>query len=205
MNRTGIIAVAAITAFAASSCAGKQRFDSLEEYEELNSETVIDAPGPEPGRYSAIDRDAIDRGEYLVELLACGACHTNGAFDGAPDMSKPLAGSQTGIAWESPLGTERPGIVYPPNITPDEKTGIGLWSDNQVADALSAGIGRHGGRRIAAMPWQGYAKLTSDDVDAIVAYLKSIRPIRHKVPDPIQPGQKASKPFVYFGIYRSKR
>jgi hypothetical protein len=54
------------------------------------------------------------------------------------------------------------------------------------------------------MPWQGYAKLTSDDVDAIVAYLKSIRPIRHKVPDPVQPGQKASEPFVYFGVYRSK-
>ena len=205
MNRIGILAVAMVTALAVMSCAGEPPYDPLEDFAELKTTTVIDAPGPEPGRYSAIDRDAIDRGEYLVELLACGACHTNGAFDGAPDMDRPLAGSQTGIAWENPLGVERPGIVYPPNITPDEETGIGLWSDNQIADALSAGVGRHGNRRIAAMPWQGYAKLTSDDVDAIVAYLKSIRPVRHRVPDPVQPGQKASKPFVYFGVYRSKQ
>lgn len=43
------------------------------------------------------------------------------------------AGSQTGIAWTNPLGTKYPGVVYPPNITPDEKTGIGLWSDGQSA------------------------------------------------------------------------
>ena len=205
MNRIRIHAVVMFTALALLGCAGEQPYDPLEDYEQLNITTVIDAPGPEPGRYSAIDCDAIDRGEYLVELLGCGVCHTNGAFDGAPDLNSLLAGSQTGIAWESPLGVERPGVVYPPNITPDEETGIGLWSDNQVADALSAGIGRHGSRRIAAMPWQGYAKLTSDDVDAIVAYLKSIRPIRHMVPDPVQPGQNASEPYVYFGVYRSKQ
>jgi hypothetical protein len=64
MNRVGIAAVAMITAFTVSGCAGEQRYDPLEEFEELNITTVIDAPGPEPGRYSAIDRDAIDRGEY---------------------------------------------------------------------------------------------------------------------------------------------
>jgi mono/diheme cytochrome c family protein len=205
MNRVGIAAVATITAFTVSGCAGEQRYDPLEEFEELNITTVIDAPGPEPGRYSAIDRDAIDRGEYLVELLGCGVCHTDGAFDGAPDMSRPLAGSQTGIAWESPLGTERPGIVYPPNITPSEDTGIGLWSDKQIADSISAGIGRHGSRRITTMPWQAYAKLSGDDVDAIVTYLKSIKPIEHEVPAAVEPGRKASKPFVYFGVYRTRQ
>lgn len=80
-----------------------------------------------------------------------------------------------------------------------------MWSDTQIADALSAGVGRHGSRRIAAMPWQGYAKLSSDDVDAIVAYLKSIKPIENRVPAAVEPGQKASKPFVYFGVYRSKQ
>lgn len=124
--------------------------------------TAIDAPGPAAGRYSPIDRDMIDRGEYLVELLACGSCHTNGAFDGIPDMSRPLAGSDTGI-------------------------------------------GRHGTGRLVTMPWQGYAKMTDDDVDAIVLYLRSIKPIKHKVPDPVEVGEKAQKPFVYFGVYRSKR
>jgi hypothetical protein len=54
------------------------------------------------------------------------------------------------------------------------------------------------------MPWQGYAKMTDDDVDAIVAYLKSIKPIDNKVPAPVEPGQKARYPFVYFGVYRSR-
>ena len=205
MKRIGNVAVATITALAVLSCAVGPSSDPLEDFEQLSIKTVIDAPGPEPGRYSAIDRDAIDRGEYLVELLGCGVCHTNGAFDGAPDLGRSLAGSQTGIAWESPLGEKRPGIVYPPNITPDEKTGIGLWSDNQIANALSAGIGRHGSRRIAMMPWQGYAKLSSDDVDAIVAYLRSIKPIESRVPAAVEPGHKATKPFVYFGVYRSKQ
>ena len=188
-----------------AGCASDPAYDPLDDYEELETATAIDAPGPEVGRYSPIDRDMIDRGEYLVELLACGSCHTNGAFDGVPDMSRPLAGSDTGIAWSSPLQSEHPGVVYPPNITPDEETGIGRWSDAQIADAVRAGVGRHGSRRLLTMPWQGYAKMTDDDVDAIVLYLRSIKPIKHKVPDPVEVGEKAQKPFVYFGVYRSKR
>jgi hypothetical protein len=54
------------------------------------------------------------------------------------------------------------------------------------------------------MPWQGYAKMNGDDVDAIVAYLRSIKPVEHKVPDEVLPGTRASEPFVYFGTYRSR-
>jgi hypothetical protein len=54
------------------------------------------------------------------------------------------------------------------------------------------------------MPWQGYTKMTSDDVTAIVSYLRSIDPIEHQVPDEVAPGQKARSPFVYFGVYRSR-
>ena len=194
-----------VSALLVAGCASDAAYDPLDDYEELDRATVIDAPGPEAGRYSPIDRDMIDRGEYLVELLACGSCHTNGAFDGVPDMSRPLAGSDTGIAWTSPLQSEHPGVVYPSNITPDEDTGIGRWSDAQIANAVRAGVGRHGSRRMVTMPWQGYAKMTDDDVDAIVLYLRSIKPIKHKVPDPVEVGEKAQKPFVYFGVYRSKR
>ena len=81
---------------------------------------------------------------------------------------------------------------------------MGAWSDRQLADAIRAGVGRHGGRRIVTMPWQGYARITDDDVDAIVTYLRSIKPIRNRVPGPVGPGKKARYPFVYFGIYRSK-
>ena len=119
-------------------------------------------------------------------------------------MNKALAGSRTGIAYMNPFGNDRPGVVYPPNITPDPETGIGDWSDTQIAAAVRSGQGRHTSRRIAVMPWQGYAKLTDEDVDAVVAYLRSIKPIRNKVPAEVTPGQRAPAPFVYFGTYRSR-
>ena len=144
------------------------------------------------------------RGKYLVGLLGCGACHTAGALDGEPDMSLFLAGSTTGIAWSNPLGSDRPGIVFPPNITPDKETGVGGWSDRQLANAIRAGIGRHGNRRIATMPWQAYARLSDDDVTAIVAYLRTLDPVRRQVPAPVEPGQPARDPFVYFGVYRRR-
>ncbi len=194
--------IAAATLFAA--CAAERSFDPLADYEQLPNTGLVEAPKPVGGRFAPPDRDAIDRGRYLVVLLGCGACHTNGAFDGAPDPALALAGSQTGIAWSNPRETERPGIVYPPNITPDEKTGIGLWTDAQIADAIRAGVGRHGGRRLVTMPWRSYARLSDDDVEAIVAYLRSISPVEHRVPAEVPPGQKAVKPFVYFGVYRSR-
>lgn len=188
-----------------AACATEHPNDLLNDYEQLQHAGVVDAPRPVGGRFAPADRDAVDKGRYLVVLLGCGSCHTNGSFEGAPDMEKALAGSQTGIAWTSPLETPHPGVVYPPNITPDEKTGIGLRTDKQIANAIRAGAGRHGDRRLITMPWQGYARLSDDDVDAIVAYLRSIPAIEHRVPDPVAPGHRAVKPFVHFGVYRSRR
>jgi hypothetical protein len=54
------------------------------------------------------------------------------------------------------------------------------------------------------MPWQAYAKISDDDLAAIVAYLRSIEAINHRVPDEVAPGQRATEPFVYFGVYRSR-
>lgn len=187
-----------------AACATGASFDPLEDYERLDNAGIVDAPAPVGGRFAPANRDAIDQGRYLVVLLGCGACHTDGAFDGAPDLSKALAGSQTGIAWSNPLEKTHPGVVYPPNITPDEQTGIGLWTDAQIANAIRAGTGRHGSRRLVTMPWRSYARLSDDDVEAIVAYLRSIPPVEHRVPAEVPPGKKAVKPFVYFGVYRSR-
>ncbi|MBT8108693.1 MAG: cytochrome C [Gammaproteobacteria bacterium] len=187
-----------------AGCAADRPESPMEDYEEVDAVTVLDAPSPVAGTYSPQGRLQVERGEYLVELLGCGSCHTNGALIGEPDMEHPLAGSRTGIAYSSPLDSNRPGVVYPSNITPEKVTGIGDWSDAQIASAVRAGIGRHGSRRIATMPWLGYAKLRDEDVGAIVSYLRSIPPIKHEVPASVEPGHAASHPFVYFGVYRSK-
>ena len=55
------------------------------------------------------------------------------------------------------------------------------------------------------MPWPAYARIYDEDVAAIVAYLRSIPAIRHEVPREVLPGQKARKPFVYFGVYQNRR
>ena len=137
---------AAISCFflaALCSCAADAPSTVINDYEELPSVTILDAPAPVPGSFHPYMRASVERGAYLIEVLGCGSCHTNGAFNGTPDFERALAGSSTGIAFSNPLGDERPGIVYPANITPDVKTCIGSWSDPQIADAIRAGIGRH--------------------------------------------------------------
>lgn len=188
-----------------AACAAETSYNPLVQYDELKSTKILDAPSPVAGNFAPENRYLVEHGEYLVELLGCGACHTDGALEGAPIMSRALAGSRIGIAYMNPFGNDMPGVVYPPNITPDTETGIGEWSDNQIAAAIRAGLGQHVSRRIAVMPWQAYAKMSDEDVNAIVAYLRSVEPVSHKVPIEVIPGTVAKEPFVYFGTYRSRR
>jgi len=188
----------------ATETATVARYDPLRNYEELQPATVLDAPDPVAGNFAPERLQQVKHGEYLVELLGCGACHTDGALEGAPNMQRALAGSRIGIAYANPLGDQYPGVVYPPNLTPDEDTGLGSWNDLQIEQAIRTGIGQHAGRRLVAMPWRGYTKMTRDDVGAIVAYLRSIPPVSHKVPDEVIPGERASESYVYFGVYRSR-
>lgn len=199
MSRLTMLAVVFIAA-----CASETSYDPLQDYEEVEAVTILDGPDVLPGNFAPENRYQVDRGKYLVELLGCGACHTHGALEGTPDRTRALAGSRIGIAYMNPLASENPGVVYPPNITPDKDTGIGNWSDHRIEIAIRAGVGRHGNRRIVVMPWQGYTRMTRDDLGAIVAYLRSIPAVRHKVPDEVRPGDTATEPFVYFGVYRSR-
>ena len=193
-----------IMPFALAACATETTHNPLADFVELQSSRILDAPPPLPGNYAPENRYMVERGEYMVELLGCGVCHTDGALDGAPRTDMSLAGSRIGIAYINPFGNDLPGVVYPPNITPDRETGIGEWSDDQIAAAMCAGLGKHVRRRNAVMPWQGYGKMSEEDVDAIVSYLRSIKPVSHKVPDEVKPGTQAKEPFIYFGTYRSR-
>lgn len=179
-------------------------YDPLDDYAEVDAVTILDAPSPVAGNFAPEHLYQVRRGEYLVELLGCGACHTDGALEGAPQIDRALAGSSIGIAFTNPLGTDTPGIVFPPNITPDNETGIGSWSDQQIESAIRIGQGRHAGRPIPVMPWQGYAKMTDEDVTAVVSYLRSIEAVRHQVPDEVVPGETTRDRYVYFGVFHSR-
>jgi mono/diheme cytochrome c family protein/uncharacterized protein YjiS (DUF1127 family) len=126
----------------------------------------------------------VKRGQYLVALAGCNDCHTPGYFFGKPDTARFLGGSEVGF--EIP---DR-GVFYGPNLTPDEDTGLGKWSADDIVTAITAGQ-RPDGRILAPiMPWHAFANLTRRDARAIAAFLKSLPPVRNKVPGPFGPGEK---------------
>ncbi|HMS96238.1 MAG TPA: cytochrome c [Tabrizicola sp.] len=132
------------------------------------------------------DEAAVARGEYLVSIAGCGDCHTPGYFLGQPDFARALGGSEVGF--------EIPGLgtFYGPNLTPDEATGLGAWSETEIVAAFTTGV-RPDGRVLApAMPWMGYANFTPEDAAAIAAFLKSIPPVSNRVPGPFGPDEAAT-------------
>jgi len=141
------------------------------------------------GNANATDWQAA-RGKYLLSIIPCTDCHTPGTFLGKPDMSRYLGGSEVGF--------EVPGlgVFYGPNLTPDKETGLGNWTKDQIATAIRTGK-RPDGRILAPpMPVATFKNLTQADALAIAAYLKTLPPIKNKVPGPFGPTQKPTS-FVY--------
>jgi len=124
------------------------------------------------------ENEQIARGKYLVQLGGCHDCHTPGYLRGKPDMARYLGGSDVGF--ETPgLGT-----FVAPNLTPDNETGLGTWTSDEIATALQTGVRPDGRILSPIMPWQAFANLTKADAVAIVAYLKDLPAVKHRVPGP---------------------
>ena len=121
--------------------------------------------------------DLIKRGDYLVNgILTCGNCHSpKGPTGDIP--GKEFSG---GLSWDEP-----PFKVTAPNITQDKETGIGNWTDAQIKTLMRTGIRPNGVHIAMVMPTGFYHIMTERDLDAVVAYLHTIKPIRNKVADPI--------------------
>jgi mono/diheme cytochrome c family protein len=134
-----------------------------------------------------------ERGNYLVNtIMACGNCHTPRDGEGKPMADKALSG---GLTFATP-GFD----ATAPNITPDTETGIGSWSDAEIRRALIEGIrpdhGHLSGVPLAAiMPANFYKALLPDDLDAVIAYLRTVKPIRNQVPDPVYKGAVRRDPY----------
>lgn len=175
--------------------------DPLMGYEQVEPASTLETPAPGASAHPA---EQAERGRYLVTLLGCGGCHTDGALIGKPQPERLLAGSSIGIATSNPMERPDPGIVYPSNLTPDPKTGLGAWSQEEIATLLLSGIDNHGTKVLPVMPWLNYQQLQPEDAAAIATYLQSLAPVKHRVPKNVEPGQKARDPFVHFGVYRAR-
>jgi mono/diheme cytochrome c family protein len=137
----------------------------------------------QPG-VACADSAQVARGKYLVRLAGCGDCHTPGYFMGKPDMTRYLAGSD--------IGFEVPGVgtVVGRNLTPDKETGIGGWTLEQITTAFRTGVRPDGRVLSPIMPWAAYASMTQRDADAIAVFLKTLPPVKHKIPGPFMANEK---------------
>jgi mono/diheme cytochrome c family protein len=120
----------------------------------------------------------IERGKYLVTtIMTCQNCHTPKGERGAPIFERDLS---SGLSWDEP-----PFKVTASNITQDKETGIGSWTDAQIKTALRKGERPNGVHLAAIMPSDFYEIVTESDLNAIVAYLRTVKPVKQTYPDPI--------------------
>lgn len=125
--------------------------------------------------YGAAAQSTVERGKYLVEsIMGCGNCHTPQGPNG-PLPGKTLAGG---------LEFEHPGFfkAYSTNITPDPETGIGKWTDAQLKVAIREGRRPDGTLIRPPMPFELYRGLADADLDAIVAYLRTVPAVKNLTP-----------------------
>jgi mono/diheme cytochrome c family protein len=126
--------------------------------------------------------DLVKYGAYLAGPVAhCVGCHTASRADGKLDTTRLFAG---GPRFMGPFG-----VSYASNITPDHETGIGAWTDAQIIAAIY-GVKPSGRPILPPMPWPYYAgRIAESDLKAMIAYLRSIPPIRNPVSPPEPPKQ----------------
>jgi mono/diheme cytochrome c family protein len=156
---TGIVLLVLITAFTITTAARQNlKFDA-----------------PYPDIKASTDTAIINRGRHLVLTTAhCINCHYTGNADSLIGLGQdvPLTG---GMVFDLPIGK-----IYSKNITPDIETGIGKYSDKEIARLLRYGVHANGNAVFDFMPFHN----TSDeDIRAIISYLRSQKPVYKKVPD----------------------
>ncbi|RYY94439.1 MAG: c-type cytochrome [Comamonadaceae bacterium] len=118
---------------------------------------------------------SVDRGRYLMQtVVACGNCHFQRGPQGEPLPGKGLSG---GMVFDEP-----PFKAHASNLTPDPETGIGRWTDAQLAKAIREGVRPDGSLIGPPMPVAFYRHLSDDDLAALIAYLRAQPPVRNEVP-----------------------
>ena len=144
---------------------------------------------PRPLRTLAVSRtpERVERGRYLSEgLLQCFVCHSE------RDWKKPGAPPIPALKGAGAVWPDRPWLVAP-NLTPDNETGIGTWTDDMLIRAIREGIS-HDGRVLHRQMWYAsFRVLPDEDVEAVVAYLRSLKPIRHPLPKTTLPPEDAMR------------
>ena len=124
------------------------------------------------------------RGKYLVEgPAACFHCHTEHDFS---NPEYPIIQAKKGAGWVMPV--PELNNIAARNITPDPETGIGAWSDDEIARAIREGVRKDGTALFPIMPYPAFASMDDEDVKSIVVYLRTLPAVKNTVPTRQLPG-----------------
>ena len=116
----------------------------------------------------AAEKDLVAKGQYIFAIAGGCACHT------VPKETYHTGGR----AFPIPLGT-----VYSTNITQDKETGLGNWTDEQIHDAMVKGTRQDGSRILPVMPYVGYSGMAQEDLKALIAYMRTLKPVKKPTPE----------------------
>ena len=175
--------------------------------------TILLLSGCSQGAAQGNTTGIAERGKYLVATMGCNHCHTPyklGPKGPEPDMTLMLSGHPQSLVMPTPPAASGPwvwtgaitntafagpwGISYAFNLTPDEHTGIGIWTEDIFMKTMRTG--RHWGTSrpiLPPMPWENLNALTDDDLRALFAYLRTIPAVSNHVPDPVIAGENITE------------
>ncbi len=141
----------------------------------MNAREVADFYAREDAEARA---NPVKRGQYLVDTIGCALCHSP-----VDEHKRLIPGLK--MAGGFRIHVEPFGDYPTGNLTSDKATGLGNWTDDEIKRVLTRGILKDGTRLLPyPMDWPSFSTLKADDLNAIVAYLRSLPPVSNKVPPP---------------------
>jgi cytochrome c oxidase cbb3-type subunit 2 len=137
---------------------------------------------PDPASFASPEQaNLAARGRYLYTVTSCAFCHGNDGRGGSKISMRSF------------------GTLWARNISSDRDTGIGAWSDAEIARAIRSGVAR-GGRPLhwQGMIWDHLSNLDEEDVRALAVYLRALPPVRFAIPDPRPPSEGDCEEYTFF-------
>lgn len=175
-----VVTIISVSLTTISSCLNREASGASVESTESDEAEILMATKTRPLtdiKFSSTP-ERLKRGEYLANgILECFLCHStrDSSKVGFPPIESTKGGGS--ILYES----EKMRVVAP-NISPDIETGAGSWTDDMFARAIREGIGHDGRALSLPMYWESFSELSDEDLASIVVYLRSIPPVKNKLP-----------------------
>ena len=140
-------------------------------------------PAQQPATAQTIEAtpERLARGKYLAHHVSiCFDCHSERTTAKYGVPFKPGREGVGGFVWSQQI--DFPGVLAASNLTPDPETGLGKWSDGEIIRAIREGVDREGKALFPIMPYGHFRHMSDDDVQSIVAYLRTLAPQRYAKP-----------------------